>query len=401
MKYKIGIGISAGIAGYKIADLIKSLKAKNIAVSVIMTKKAVEMFGSDIFSASSGNKVYQKIIPDFFDYQAVLKLKKVEHITLADSLDLLLVAPATADIIAKIAHGIADDFLTTLVLSVTCKVVIAPSMNSNMWTNKITRENLLKLKSLGFLLISPDSGQLACGYQGVGRLKNINEIENIILHYLQKSSSLKGKKILVTGGGTSEPIDDVRYITNKASGKMGKSIAECAYLRGGKTLFIKADSALGSDFPVKEASFNTVSDLKAQLLKYCPDYDIIFHSASVSDFRLYPKFSGKLDSQQSLHLDLHPAEKLINQIKNINPKIKLVGFKAEFGIKEYEIKNISAKLFKEAKADYVVVNDISRDDIGFSSDYNELYIISKKGLINKLQKDTKQQIADKLLDIIL
>lgn len=401
MKYKIGIGISAGIAGYKIVDLIKSLKAKNIEVSVTMTKKAVEMFGSEIYSAASGNKVYQNIIPRSFDYQEVLNKKKVEHITLADSLDLLLIAPATADIIAKIAHGIADDFLTTLILSVTCKVVIAPSMNTNMWTNKVTRENLRKLKSLGFLLISPDSGELACGYQGVGRLKNISEIENIIMQYLHKSNSLKDKKILVTGGGTSEPIDDIRYITNKASGKMGKSIAESAYLRGAETLLIKSDSGVVSDYPLKEAFFNTVSDLRAQLLKYCPRYDIIFHSASVSDFRLYPKFSGKLDSQKSYHFDLLPGEKLINNIKNINPKIKLVGFKAEFGVKENQIKNISAKLFKEAKTDYVVINDISREDIGFSSDYNELYIISKKGLINKLKKDTKQQIADKLLDIIL
>src|SRR3989344_3711567 len=243
-KIHIAIGISAGIAAYKVADLINSLKSKNIKVSVIMTQNAIKMFGQSRFEESSGNKIYHDMVSSDFDFRQVLQNKKVEHIALADSLDLLIIAPSTANIIAKIANGIADDYLTTLILSVTCQVLIAPSMNTNMWNKEITQSNIDKLKKLGYFILNPDSGELACGYDGVGRLKNTSDIEKIIFEFISQSKELSGKKVIVTGGGTSIPIDSVRSITNRASGKMGKYIAEECFKRGADVLLLRAENSV-------------------------------------------------------------------------------------------------------------------------------------------------------------
>lgn len=400
-KYHIAIGISAGIAAYKIVDLIKSLKNNNIKVSVIMTKNAVKMFGTEMFENASRNKVDTSIIPENFKFREVLKDKKVEHIALADSLDLLLIAPATADIIAKIVSGIADDYLTTLVLSVTCPVFIAPSMNTNMWQNPATRKNLNTVKNLGYYLISPDNGLLACGYEGIGRLKNVTDLENNIINFLEKRNTLNGKKILITAGGTSVAIDSVRSITNRASGKMGKSLAQAAFKRGAEVLLLRSQNSVRPDFRIPEETFNTVRELSLLLTKYSPLYDIIFHSASVSDFNPSEDYKGKLDSGKVFHLTLNPGEKLINKIKILNQNAVLIGFKAEINIREKDIINISGKLMNDSQADYVIINDVGRSDIGFASDYNEVYMVSSDGKQVKLKKDTKDNLAEKILDLIL
>jgi len=400
-KYHIGIGISAGIAGYKIIDLVSRLVTKNVKISVIMTENAIKMFGVKMFENASGNPVIHDLFPPEFDYSQVLRDKKVGHISLADNIDLLLIAPSTANILAKLAHGIADDYLTTLALSVTCPVLIAPSMNTNMWHNSFTRSNLKLLIDKGFHLIRPDSGELACGYQGVGRLRNLSEIEEYIFAVLQNAKMLKGNKVLITAGATAEPIDEIRYITNFASGKMGKSIAEEAYNRGAAVLLLRAKNAVEPDKPIKQEIFSSGKELTSLVRKYCPGHDIIFHSSAVSDFYPSRKFNGKMNSHRSFNVILHPMDKIITKIKKWNPQITLVGFKAVVSPQMKKIETAGNNLIRDSRADYVVINDVSRTDIGFGSDYNEVYLKSKQGTpLHKLSKNRKEIIAGKILDYI-
>lgn len=215
-KTVVVIGISSGIAAYKILDLIKILKAGDCEIYVIMTKHAAMMVDSEEFAKISGHKVYIDLFPKGFDYRKVLKTREVEHIQLADSASLFIIAPATANIIAKIAVGVADDFLTTSLLATIAPVFIYPSMNPHMWSNPIVQENIKKLKQIGYHIFSPATGLLACGYQGMGRLPDVKFIAEEIFQFLKQENKLKGKKIIVTAGGTVEEIDKVRVITNKA-----------------------------------------------------------------------------------------------------------------------------------------------------------------------------------------
>ena len=365
-----------------------------------MTENAVSMFGVEIFEKATGNPVYRQLIPKSFNFREVLKNKKVEHISLAKSLDLLVIAPASANILAKIANGLADDYLSTLVLSVTCPVIVAPSMNTNMWNNRTTQQNQKKLNEMGYFLINPDSGRLACGYQGVGRLKNISELQNFILKKLSKSGQLKGLKVLLTAGATSVPVDSVRVITNKASGKMGKFLAQECFKRGAEVLLLRAENSVRPEFNIPEKTFFSVSELDTLLTKYVPDYDIIFHSAAVSDFYLENEIPDKMKSHKTYILTLKPVEKLIAKIKKYNPGITLVGFKAEIGIDPKRIKFLGRRIMSDNQADYVIINDVGRKDIGFGSDYNEVYLLSSSGKLVKFRKQTKQIIAGQIIDAI-
>ncbi len=394
------IGISSGIAAYKIIDLIKILKGKNITVEIIITSAAVKMFGVEMFEKAVGKKVYSDLIPQDFDYRQVLKNREVEHIKLADSASLLVIAPATANIIGKLAHGLADDFLTTTVLAATAPILICPSMNVNMWRNPILQDNLDKLSKLGYLIMQPDSGQLACGYKGVGRLAEPEKIADEILGLLSNREKLKDTKIIVTAGGTSEPIDAVRTITNRASGKMGLALAEECHQQGAEVLLIRSNTAVSSRFNIKEETFETAKDLENLIKKHIKSYDVLFHTAAVSDFIPEKYIDGKLDSKKPLNLILKPAAKIIHQIKTWNPKIKLIGFKAVYKEKEENLIKIGIKKLKESNSDFVIVNDVGREGVGFGVDTNEVYIISQKGFLAKISKNTKTEVAKKIIDAI-
>ena len=243
---------------------------------------------------------------------------------------------------------------------------------------------------------------MACGYQGIGRLKDIGFIEEKIMEILIKKEELKGKKILVTAGSTEIPLDAVRKITNRATGKFGKSIAELCMDRGAEVLLLRSENSVIPDFKIKEFTFRTNKDLEALLAKHCPYYDIIFHSAAVSDFYPGNVNKKKIDSSKSFVLKFQPEKKLINLIKKWNPNIMLIGFKAAFRPKSEEISAIGKKILIDSKADYVVINDIGRDDIGFASDYNEVYLL-RKGSVKPLKFDRalKYDIAGKLIDAII
>lgn len=398
------LGVSSGIAAYKIVDLIKILKNKNIGVEIIMTSTAVKMFGVEMFEKAVGKKVHTDLITQDFDYRQVLKNREVEHVKLADNAALFVIAPATANIIGKLANGLADDFLSTTLLAVTCPVLICPSMNLNMWGNPIVQENLTKLSNFGYQVMSPDSGQLACGYDGVGRLAEPEKIAEEIFQLIKKREKLKGKKIIVTSGGTSEPIDAVRIITNRASGKMGVAIAQECYLRGADVLLLKSVTAVDINMPqsggIKIEIFETAKDLEGLVKKYAKNYGVLFHTAAVSDFIPEKYIDDKLDSKKPFNLILKPAVKILHKIKSWNPKIKLIGFKAVYKLPEKELINVGIKKLKESKSDFIIVNDVGKEGVGFGVDTNEVYIISPKGFLAKIPKAPKKEVAYKILDYI-
>ncbi len=401
MKKNILIGVTGGIAAYKILDLIKLLKNEGRNVFVIMTRGATEMFSLADFEKASGNKISFNLFEKNFNYKEVLGNRKVEHIELADKSDVLVIAPATANIIGKLAYGIADDFLTTTALAITTPIIICPSMNVNMWNNPIVQENLAKLKSAGYQIIEPAAGMLACGYEGVGRLENVEIISNEINRLLERSDSLKDKKIIITSGGTTEKIDEVRSIKNRSSGKMGVALAEECYLRGADVLLLRAKNSIKPRYLIKEKIFETANDLLQLIKVNIKDIDLFFQVAAVSDFKVEKTFIGKISSGKSLNLKLVPQIKILNQIKKISPKTTLIAFKAEYDLGEKKLIEEGMKKLHESKADIVIANDISRTDRGFESDNNEVYIISKNAVVKKIQLTSKREIARAIVESVL
>jgi phosphopantothenoylcysteine decarboxylase/phosphopantothenate--cysteine ligase len=400
MKKNIIIGVASGIAAYKVLDLIKLLKNEGNEIFVIMTKSATEMISLKDFERASGNKVFVNLFEKNFDYREVLKRRKVEHIELADKTDVMVIAPATANIIGKLAHGIADDFLTTTALAITAPIIVCPSMNVNMWNNPIVQENIAKLKSVGYQIIEPACGMLACGYEGVGRLEDIQIISDEVLKQIQRANSLNGKKIIITAGGTIEKIDEVRYITNRSSGKMGVALAEECYLRGADVLLLRAKSSVKPRYLIKEKIFETAEHLFILVKKNIKNADIFFQVAAVSDYKIEQPFKGKLSSKKSLNLKLVQQIKIVNKIKKISPKTVLIAFKAVYGLGEKLLIQEGFKKLKESNADVVIANDISRDDRGFESDNNEVYIISANRRVKKIPLTSKREIAKKVVRYI-
>jgi len=400
MRKNILIGVTSGIAAYKVLDLIKSLKNESCEVFVIMTKGATEMISSQDFERASGNKVYVSLFKKNFNYKEILKKKKVEHIELADKINVMVIAPATANIIGKLAHGIADDYLTTTALAVTAPIIICPSMNVNMWSNPLVQENLTKLKSVGYQVIEPKQGMLACGYEGAGRLEDVKIIKSEVLKQINRTNSLKGKKIIITAGGTMEKIDEVRFITNRSSGKMGVALAEECYLRGANVLLLRAKNSIYPRYLIKEKIFNTAEELLQLIKVNIGGVDLFFQTAAISDFKVDRSFKGKLSSDQSINLKLIPQIKIVDEIKNLSPKTTLIAFKAEYNLGERLLIEKALEKLKESQADVVVANDISRNDRGFESDNNEVYIISKNETVKKILLTSKREVAKKIIEHI-
>ncbi len=400
MKKIVVLGVSSGIATYKTLELVKLLK-KEAEVFVVMTKSATQMIDKKEFERASGNKVYSELFEKNFDYKHILKVRKVDHIDLADKADVIVVAPATANIIAKIAHGIADDFLTTTILAANSPVIICPSMNVHMWNNPITQENVLKLKTVGYIVIHPEKGMLACGYEGEGRLPQVEHILDEVDTQMRYSRSLKGKRIIITAGGTREKIDEVRFIANKSSGKMGVALAQECYLRGADVLLLRSKSSVTSRYVIPEKTFETVDELYTLLNQEVRKSDILFHAAAVSDFKVTKKVKGKISSTHSFDIHLVPQRKILHEIKKINPKIKLIAFKAEYGLSEERLLKVSLGALQKSHAEVVIANDISRSDRGFEADTNEVYIISKDKSIQKIPLAGKKEIASRIIDFLL
>ena len=368
-KKTIVFGISGGIAAVKAPELVKLLKQKGFNVECVLTRGAKNFVNL---------KGYTDLFEPDFDARQVLRQRQVEHIALADKADLILIAPATANLLAKLAHGLADDYLTTLVLATKAPVIVCPAMNVNMWRHPAVKENLAKVKQLGYEVINPVSGMLACGYEGLGRLVELEKIVAVVKERLAISGSLRGKKILVTAGPTREPIDAVRFITNNSSGKMGVALAEAAARRGAQVKLLMG-----------QKDFVSAQDLLALVKQHAPNFDIIFHTAAVGDYSPELKSRGKLSSRRPVVLRLETQVKILDQVKKINPKICLIGFKAEYGL--------PSRLTVQPGADATIYNDVSRKDIGFGADDNEVIVVLPNKTKHKIKKAPKAAVATALV----
>ena len=389
------IGVTSSIACYKVIELVKRLKGYN--VEIILNENVQRLINKKEFEKVA--KVHTDLFYKDWDYKDYIKREEMEHISLADKADLFLICPATANVIGKIANGIADDLLTTSVMATNAPVVICPAMNCKMWENPVVQGNVRKLRERGYYFIGPGRGELACGYRGVGRLADINSIIKSINELFNKKNKLKDKKIIVTAGGTSEEIDPVRVITNKSSGKMGIYIAEEAAKMGAEVTLIRGNTLVEPMGKIKDIKIQSVDDLFDEIKKNVGKNDIIIHAAAVSDYSITKKFNEKIDSNKkdSLILKLKKTGKIINEIKKINKKIKLIGFKAEYKVSERGLVDSAYSLLKRADADFILANDVSKDVFG--SEDNEVYIVGKNKKVSHV-KSSKREIAQKILTLI-
>lgn len=388
------IGVSGGIAVYKALDIISALRKKDIDVRVIMTDSATKFVTPLAFQSLSQNMV----VTDMF---AEPKAFEIQHISLAKRADVFLVAPATANIIGKIANGIADDMLSTTVMATKAKVIFAPAMNTNMYENLIVQNNIDKLKSLGYEFIEPASGRLACGDEGKGKLADVNTIVDYVLKELEnidKPKDLEGKTVLISAGPTISRIDPVRYLTNNSTGKMGYSIAEEARDRGANVILVSGPSNIIPPSNIKVIKVTTNEEMKNEILKYYDESDIVIKSAAVADYKIKNYSSEKIKKHEDeLNLTFVKDNDILKMLGERKNGQILVGFAAE---SNNIIENAKRKI--EAKnLDYIVANDITSADTGFASDDNKVIIISKDGEELYLDKMNKRKVASKIFETIL
>ncbi len=383
---KILLGITGGIAAYKAAELARILIKEGFYVRVAMTENATRFISPLTFEAITGNKV----IWDMF-----LQGKEMEHILWAQDSDLIVIAPATANIIGKIANGIADDFLSTLVLASSSKIMICPAMNTNMFLNPAVQENLEKLRKRGFIIVEPEEGELACGAYGKGRLPEPEDILEEIKDTLTEKD-LKGMRILVTAGPTVEPIDPVRFITNRSSGKMGYSIAKMAKRRGAYVILISGPARIDPPRGVEFYKVDTAIQMRDKVLEKWKECDVVIKAAAVSDYRPERTFQRKIKKEKEfLELKLIKNPDILQELgRKNNGRCILVGFSAET---EDLVRNAKEKLEKKG-LDMIVANDVSRKDSGFEADTNIAKIIYRDGRIEETSLMKKEELANLILD---
>ncbi len=380
----IVLGITGSIAAYKAAEIASKLTQAGARVEVVMTKEATKF----ITPLTLRNLTGRPVVSDMWELNSEFS---VEHVALAEAADVVVIAPATANIIAKLASGIADDMLTCLVLATKAPIIIAPAMNDNMFQNQVTQDNLSKLKARGFTIISPSYGRLASGKVGQGRLAELEEIIDTIKMVLEKRGDLAGKRIVVTAGGTREPIDPVRFISNRSSGKMGYSIAEEARDRGAEVTLISA-STLPQPQGVKFIQVETALEMKRAVEGALNDAHALIMAAAVADYKPIKMEKEKIKKDSpTLLLELERTPDILGEVEGDFLKI---GFAAE---SKDLLKNAQAKL--EAKnLDLVVANDITEPDSGFGSDKNKVTLIFKDGRVEELPLLPKREVAQKILD---
>ncbi len=390
---KIALGVCGGIAAYKAAELVRQLQDKGVRVQVVMTRAAQEFVRPLTFAALSG----EKVITDLFGQGAEQPNidSAVEHIAVAQSIDALVVAPATADTLAKFAHGLADDFLSTLFLATTAPVVVAPAMNVKMWENAATQSNVSKLKARGVRVVEPDSGYLACGMTGPGRLAGNETIVAAVMDVLGAHQDLAGETVLVTAGPTREPIDPVRYIGNRSSGKMGYALAEVALRRGAQVILVSGPTALRPPGGADVIHVETAEAMREAVLKRLPEATIVIKAAAVADYRPKQRSEKKIKRARELSLELQPTADILAEIGRKRQSQILIGFAAETdNILENARKKLAAK-----SVDAIVVNDVSRHGIGMDSDRNAVTILTAAEAI-EVPETTKWEVAHRVLDAV-
>jgi phosphopantothenoylcysteine decarboxylase/phosphopantothenate--cysteine ligase len=387
---KIILGVTGGIAAYKAAELVRELVRSGAEVFVVMTRSAQAFITPLTFQTLSGNKVTTELF-------SLIEESEIGHIALADRAELLVIAPATANIIGKIAAGIADDMLTTIVMATKAPVLLAPAMNVHMWENPICQENIQKLRGRGFHFIDPEAGELACGYEGKGRLAEIPGIVEEI-RFILSPKDLSGETLLVTAGPTEEPIDPVRFLSNRSSGKMGFAVARAARLRGARVILVSGPSALPAPSGLKFIPVRTAAEMREAVLESLPGLSVLVMAAAVSDYRpkaTSPKKIKKSQPELTLPLELNPD--ILREAGQRKEKRLFIGFAAET---ESLLANARKKL-AEKNLDLIVANDVSLPGAGFAVDTNIVKLIDRSGKIEELPLMGKEDLADRLLDRVL
>jgi phosphopantothenoylcysteine decarboxylase/phosphopantothenate--cysteine ligase len=396
---KIALGVSGGIAAYKAAEIVRLLQERGIRVQVVMTRAAQEFIRPLTFAALSG----EKVITDLFgsgESDANLE-SAIEHIAVAQAIDALVVAPATADVLAKFAQGVASDFLSTLYLATTAPVVVAPAMNVNMWNHPATQANLETLRQRGVHIVEPGSGYLACGMTGAGRLAENETIVAAVLGALGASQDLAGETVLVTAGPTREKIDPVRYLTNRSSGRMGYAIAEAASRRGARVLLVSGPTSIAPPGAAELTRVETAEEMRTTVLKLLPESTVVIKTAAVADFR--PKIASgeKIKRKGPLSLELEPTADILKELAAHKHAAAgasqiVIGFAAET---ENVLENARKKLASKS-LDAIVANDVSREGLGFDSDRNAVTIISHDEVI-EVPETSKWEVAQRVLDQVV
>lgn len=386
--------VSSSIACYKTVDVCSSLKKLGYNIKVIMTKNATKMISPLIFETLTKNKVY---VDMFCDKDS----NYVSHIQLVKEASKVIVLPATANLIAKMANGIADDFASTALLVAKPKdIMVFPAMNTNMYENCITQKNISTLRNYGMSIIEPVTGHLACDDIGKGKLPSVDFVLDNIVFFLEKTNEYMNKNILITAGGTREKIDPVRYITNNSSGKMGYSLAKMASLMGANVTLVSTRRNLKLPVNLKEVIYcDSAQEMYDIVMSKKNNMDYIIKCAAVSDFKVKNVCDKKIkkDDMKEFKIDLELNKDILLELsKTENRHFTLVGFAAESN----NIMENAKKKLKKKNLDYLILNDISDKSIGFNSDYNEVYVLNKNDEVKKIQKDTKDNIAKKILESI-
>jgi phosphopantothenoylcysteine decarboxylase/phosphopantothenate--cysteine ligase len=391
---KIALGVSGGIAAYKAAELVRQFQDRGVRVQVIMTAAAQEFIRPLTFAALSG----EKVITDLFGGGAEQPNidSAVEHIAVAQSIDALVVAPATADILAKFAQGIAGDFLSTLYLATTAPVVVAPAMNVNMWEHPATRANLEILKQRGVRVVEPDAGYLACGMTGPGRLASNEAIVAAVMQALGAAQDLAGEVVLITAGPTREPIDPVRYIGNRSSGRMGYALAEAALRRGARVVLVSGPTALNPPGVAEVVPVQTAEEMRQAVLARLSETTIVIKAAAVADYRSRQRSEQKIKRRGAMSLDLEPTPDILAEVASKRTSQILVGFAAET---ENVLENARKKLASKA-VDAIVVNDVSRKGIGMDSERNAVTILTPTE-VQEIPESSKWEVAHRVLDAVV
>ncbi len=394
---RVALGISGGIAAYKAAELLRLLQERGVEVQVVMTRNACEFVAPLTFAALSGRKVITEM---FGEAQGAANVESaIEHMAVAQAIDALVICPATANVLAKMAHGIADDFLTTLCLATKAPLIVAPAMNVNMWEHSATRKNVEILRERGVKVLPPDEGYLACGMTGAGRLTSVESIAQAVLATLGVSDDLSGELVLVTAGPTQEPLDDVRYLSNMSSGRMGYALAEASCRRGARVVLVSGPTCLKPPTGAEVERVRTAEQMAQAVLRHFERASVTLMAAAVADFRPAEVSPRKIKKQDGIPtLKLEPTPDILAMLA---PRRRagqvVVGFAAET---ENLLANAAAKL-RDKRLDFIVANDLLQEGAGFDADTNIVTLVFPDGHTKPLEKMSKLDVAQRVLDEVV
>jgi phosphopantothenoylcysteine decarboxylase/phosphopantothenate--cysteine ligase len=396
---RVALGVSGGVAAYKAAELVRRLQQDRLDVQVVMTRSAREFVQPLTFAALTG----QKVITDLFSGESGANIESaIEHIAVAQRIDALVVAPATANVLAEMARGIAGDFLTTLYLATTAPVIVAPAMNVNMWEHAATQENMEILRARGVHIVPPDEGYLACGMTGAGRLAGVEAIARAVASVLGIRHDFDGQTVLVTAGPTCEDLDPVRYFTNRSSGKMGYAVADAAARRGARVVLVSGSTALDVPAGVERVSVRSAEQMHRAVLEHLAGASVVIMAAAVADYRpVAPKTTKIKRTTAPLTIELESTPDILADVSRVVSSVRgdrvLVGFAAETDhVAEHARQKLAAK-----SADLIVANDVTAEGAGFDHDTNIVTLFTRHGEEVSLPRMSKLDIAQRILDRVL